>query len=197
MKCRDCDNEARENRAMCVVCLDKASARTRELNRIAIEGGLCVSCRKSPYVHSNLCASCVAAKKASNIRRKARYIAENRCTKCGRSKSSVSAWHHTWCAGCQLVYKFGFTGTWEEAETVVNELLTRQEFRCALSGRDLQTNKYHIDHIIPRSLRPDLASEPSNWQLIVEEANVLKSGMSVDQLVSLCSDIVKHTGGVK
>lgn len=192
MKCRDCSNKAKENRTMCSDCLKKVSNRTKELNRIALENGLCISCRKRKIHLNNKCEQCILAKKNSDIKLKEKYTLENKCTKCGRSKNFVFVWHHSWCAGCQLKYKFGFIGTKEEAEKIINNLLEKQNFMCALSGRDLRVNKFHIDHILPRTSHPNLISDSNNWQLIVEEANILKSKMSVENLILLCKDIIKH-----
>ncbi len=67
--------------------------------------------------------------------------------------------------------------------------------RCYLSGRKIDlsvTGSYHLDHIHPRSKGGDNSLE--NLGLAEKHANLAKSNLSVDELLLLCEDILRHNG---
>jgi hypothetical protein len=130
-----------------------------------------------------------SSKDRKNKREK--LLLANKCPNCGRDKSLVKIWTNRKCAFCHLKEKFGFTGTNEEAIKIINNLLKKQNYKCALTGRDLKKNKYHIDHILPKSTHPKLASDPKNWQIVVAQVNLFKSDMSIKELIKLSRDIIK------
>lgn len=151
--------------------------------------GTCTMCGK---IRDNNTTQCTACKKQQNDTRIIRFNKRkemNQCTMCGRSKSFVKVWTNLLCAGCHLRQKFGWSGTKEESEQIINNLLEKQNYLCALSGRDLRTNKYHIDHIISRSADDSLVASPDNWQLIVEEANYFKKNKTNKELIDIALDI--------
>lgn len=190
-RCRDCNKEAKENRSMCEQCLNKYRQRAKERRNELIKKGKCASCGISDSVADNhLCENCTICRNAARIKRKEKYIKENKCIKCARLKSYVSAWHHSWCPWCQLSYKFEFIGTKESAEKLINDMLAKQNFKCALTGRCLIKNKFHIDHIVPRSLGG--TNDISNLQLLVDEANVFKTNLSMNQVIRLAIDIATY-----
>lgn len=69
-------------------------------------------------------------------------------------------------------------------------LHTKQSGLCALSGRELDVMSFHIDHIIPKRIKEN--HELNNLQMVCAEANMCKSGLTEDQLLKLCQDIIKH-----
>lgn len=67
--------------------------------------------------------------------------------------------------------------------------------RCYLSGRpfDLDdTGTFHFDHIIPSSAGG--SNKIENLGLCVPEANEAKSGLSVDEFIDLCKDVLEYNG---
>lgn len=136
------------------------------------------------------CQKCTDRMKKNSKKRIASYIKNNCCARCGRDKSRVDPWPYRDCAGCQLRFKFSFLGTKDEAEDMINRILVDQDFKCALTGRCLKKHKYHIDHISPKSLGG--GDSELNLQLIVDEANIFKSNITMDAIISLAHDIVKH-----
>ena len=191
-RCRDCPNEVENNRSMCRLCLDKAKNRANKRRIGLLEQKLCISCGKNNHLdNKELCDTCQNKKIKSSSSRKQRYKVNGKCEKCARSKSYVSLWYNLWCAGCHLKYKFGHIGTKEQAEKLINDMLEKQNYKCALTGRDLHTNKFHIDHIKPRSTHSELKSDPNNWQLTVEEVNIFKSDLTVEQIIALAKDIIE------
>lgn len=56
-----------------------------------------------------------------------------------------------------------------------NELLLKQGFKCTITGVCLRNADCEVDHIQPVSLRPDLAFEKSNLQVLSKEAHRAKS----------------------
>ena len=193
MKCNDCVGEAVRNRTLCEKCLDRARNRESTKRQKYIALGVCGYCGKNkPECGKINCSECIQKYTIRDKARSEKRIKSNQCVRCARDKSLVKIWHNRYCAGCHLKYKFKWNGTKEEAELIINNLLEKQNYVCALTGRDLKSNKYHIDHIQPRSSRPDLLSDPNNWQLIVEEANVFKTNLTQQQVLKLAQDIVKY-----
>ena len=176
---------------MCRSCLDKTSARMRQLRKEAISKGLCGKCRVNDLAEGqNRCKGCIKKEKVSELNRRKRYSSEGNCEKCGKARNDVVVWDHTWCAYCHLRYKFKHIGTRNEATQIINTMLQKQDYKCALTGRDLRNNKFHIDHITPKS--KDGTNTPDNWQLIVEEANVFKTDLSMEEIIKLARDITKN-----
>lgn len=60
----------------------------------------------------------------------------------------------------------------DEWKQVRYEILREQGARCSCCGRTPADNvKMHVDHIEPRSIRPDLALTKSNLQVLCEDCN--------------------------
>lgn len=72
-------------------------------------------------------------------------------------------------------------------------LLVRQDFKCALSGRELTPSNVQADHIIPVSKGG--STDMSNVQLLTSEVNAAKGAMSQDEFVAMCCDIATCKGG--
>lgn len=66
---------------------------------------------------------------------------------------------------------------------------------CHISGRDIDLSDPHafaFDHIIPRSKGGDNSLE--NLGVATKEANLAKSNLTMEELLNLCSDILRHNG---
>ena len=80
------------------------------------------------------------------------------------------------------------------ASTEITEEWLRRAFKeqggvCALSGRNICVRTFHVDHIVPKAAGGSDCL--SNLRLVCEEANLAKSGLTDEQLISLCEDILK------
>ena len=192
MKCRDCDNNIEKGKSMCRICLDKTAMRMKELRANAIKSGLCGKCRTNKLaLGQNRCTECIKKENINNTARRKRYLAEGKCERCASLKNGTIIWYNNLCPYCHLKYKFSYiTATKKDADNLINDMLTKQNYQCALTGRDLRNNKFHIDHIVPKSKSGP--NNPTNWQLIVEEANVFKTNISMEQIIKLARDITKH-----
>ncbi len=61
------------------------------------------------------------------------------------------------------------------------EVLAHSEHKCALCGATPESGAVmHVDHIQPRSLRPDLALAKDNLQILCDKCNLGKSNRSND-----------------
>lgn len=67
-------------------------------------------------------------------------------------------------------------------------LVERQDFRCALTGRELSPDAASIDHIVPASQGG--TNEISNLQVVTKEANFAKGAMGHDEFIAPCRDVV-------
>jgi len=194
LKCSDCGKLALENMTLCQKHLESRRERNKNKRSKRKEAGLCTECGvNKPMEEYKKCQECHNKIESVRLIRTNNRKQTNHCTKCNRDKSNIVPWFNNYCAYCHLKEKFNLDCTTkDQAEQIINDLLVKQNYRCALSGRDLRTNKYHIDHIVPRSTRDDLLSDPSNWQLIVEEANYFKKDKTTEELILIARDITKE-----
>ena len=189
-KCSDCSEQALENMTLCQKHLELRRAGNKNKRDKRRKAGLCTECGvNKPRENYTKCQDCHNKREKVRFSRVNKRKENNLCTRCGRSKNNVSCWSNNYCPGCHFKEKFGWLGTKDEAEQIINDILKKQNYKCALSGRDLKTNKYHIDHIIPRSKNINLIASPDNWQLIVEEANYFKKNKTNKELNEIALDI--------
>lgn len=71
--------------------------------------------------------------------------------------------------------------------TELQEILSQQGFKCALSGRKLEPATASIDHKIPVSKGG--TDEASNLQWVDKRVNRMKGNMSDDEFIELCKEI--------
>jgi 5-methylcytosine-specific restriction endonuclease McrA len=69
----------------------------------------------------------------------------------------------------------------------LKDLLEWQEYRCALSGRELTPSNAEADHIIP--VKHGGVNQMENIQILTHEVNRAKGTLSHDEFVSLCRDV--------
>lgn len=71
-------------------------------------------------------------------------------------------------------------------------LLEQQEYRCALTGRELTPENTSAEHIIP--LRKGGKHELSNIFLVDDAVAKLKRYYSDDEVIQLARELVTHAG---
>jgi len=79
--------------------------------------------------------------------------------------------------------------------TEVVELVQRQGYLCAISGRKLTPETASLDHIIPFS-RGGEHSIRNVW-VVDHQVNIAKGTMSLEEFLAMCEDVVRwrHQGG--
>ena len=75
------------------------------------------------------------------------------------------------------------------------DLLQRQEYRCALTGRTLNPESCCLDHKVPISLGGHHVM--SNVQLVCEEVNIAKGCLPQPEFIRMCMDVVRSCCGVE
>ena len=70
----------------------------------------------------------------------------------------------------------------------LEQLLKKQRKRCALPGRDLHPGNVSLDHVWPMSKGG--SSDVDNVQLVTREANAAKGGLTPDEFLRLCQDVL-------
>ena len=70
-------------------------------------------------------------------------------------------------------------------------LIEKQQYRCALSGRKLTPETASLDHVVPlsRGGKHDI----SNLQVLEHQVNTAKGTLTMDEFISLCEDVIRHT----
>jgi len=69
----------------------------------------------------------------------------------------------------------------------VLELVTRQNFKCAISGRTLTPETASLDHIVPLGRGGDHALE--NLWVVHHQVNLAKGTLTVEEFVTMCRDV--------
>ena len=76
---------------------------------------------------------------------------------------------------------------------MIMAMIERQQFRCALSGRELTPETASLDHIqpLPRGGAHDL----SNVWIVDHQVNAAKGTLTKDEFVTLCCEVADHHRG--
>ena len=75
----------------------------------------------------------------------------------------------------------------------VLQLLESQQYRCALTGRDLTPDTAALDHIIP--IRCDGEHVIENTQVLHKDVNRAKGSMTNCEFIGMCEEVVTHVVG--
>ena len=71
----------------------------------------------------------------------------------------------------------------------VVELLKRQGFRCALTGRELTPESAALDHIVP--IRCGGQHVIANTQVLHKDVNRAKCSLTNQEFVAICAEVVR------
>lgn len=74
----------------------------------------------------------------------------------------------------------------------VLELLTRQGFRCALTGRPLTPEIASLDHIVPVCRGGEHRIQ--NTQVLERNVNRAKGTLTNEEFITLCGEVWRHAG---
>ena len=72
----------------------------------------------------------------------------------------------------------------------VMQLVERQRYRCALTGRELTPSTASLDHKMPLS-RVGQHSMSNLW-IVHREINAAKGTMTIDEFIALCREVSEH-----
>lgn len=75
------------------------------------------------------------------------------------------------------------------------EMLERQNYECALSGRPIDIMSLEIDHIVPSSKGG--TDDLSNLRLVCREANMAKYTLTDAEFIALCHDVVRKSSAAQ
>ena len=67
------------------------------------------------------------------------------------------------------------------------DLLIKQNYRCALTGRELTIENVTLDHINPFARSDDHSLD--NVHLVIRKANLAKGAMATGDFIRLCQDV--------
>jgi len=68
------------------------------------------------------------------------------------------------------------------------QLIEMQDYRCALTGRELTPETAHVDHVVPLSRGGSHGIE--NLQVLHADVNTAKSTLTQDEFLAMCRDVV-------
>lgn len=74
--------------------------------------------------------------------------------------------------------------------TEIMKLLERQQFRCALSGRELTPATASLDHIVP--LAKGGFHTIDNLWVVDQQVNVAKGTLTLDEFLRVCAEVIRH-----
>lgn len=109
---------------------------------------------------------------------------------------------YTICQGRKIdfvAYAAWLTGEWSDRESHspepinarnIRDLLERQGFRCALTGRRLEPQTAALDHIVPVSRGGEHRME--NVQILQKQVNRVKHTLTNEEFIALCREVVAH-----
>lgn len=69
-------------------------------------------------------------------------------------------------------------------------LVVKQQFRCALSGRELEPSIAACDHIVAVSAGGGHGID--NLHIVHAQVNKAKGSMALDEFISMCCDVADH-----
>ena len=73
----------------------------------------------------------------------------------------------------------------------VLRLLERQQYRCALTGRQLTPDTASLDHVVP--VRCGGKHLVENTQVLHKDVNRSKTTMTNEEFIRLCREVVEYT----
>lgn len=194
--CKDCGEPrgADGTTIYCRKCTTKISKRSYErkknIRMCRKEAGLCPSCGKKPEENDGVvCGPCKKKQRDyyhSNKKRWGKGKEERKECSCCRnarfysSKMCETHWYR------DIARKYGFRNRHED----LANLLEKQEFKCFYSGRPLVPGgNASIDHLHPRSKRPELESDLNNVAWVDRNVNRAKGNLSYEEFIRLCKEI--------
>ena len=75
------------------------------------------------------------------------------------------------------------------------ELVEKQQYRCAITGRPLTPSDASMDHIVPLSRGGKHSIE--NIQIVHRQINAMKGTMTQEELIAIAREIVAHAEPAK
>ncbi len=76
----------------------------------------------------------------------------------------------------------------------LRDMIERQDFKCALSGRTLTPDTAALDHKVP--VANGGTNDAANLQWLHDEVNKAKGTMPLDAFVRLCCEVADYSRGV-
>lgn len=74
--------------------------------------------------------------------------------------------------------------------TQIMGMIESQDFRCALTGRELTPETASIDHVVPLSRGGDHGL--GNIWVLDHKVNVAKGTMTPEEFIAMCREVVEH-----
>ena len=72
-------------------------------------------------------------------------------------------------------------------------LIVSQDYRCALTGRQLEPDTASVDHKIPLSMGGP--HDISNLWVLHTQINRAKGTMTIEEFIGMCREVVAHVDG--
>lgn len=112
----------------------------------------------------------------------------------GTEIEGKTTWDHRFRSACSRYRTRIIEETSKFTYKEALEYINYPDVKCYLTGRkiDIDTDKYHLDHIIPVSKGGD--NSLYNMGVTIPEANMMKSDLLVSELLELCKEILENNG---
>lgn len=74
----------------------------------------------------------------------------------------------------------------------LREILEEQNYKCSMTGDKLEPDNCAYDHIVP--LSKGGTSLKNNLQAVVQQVNISKSDMTMEEFVTICAKVIIKRG---
>lgn len=142
---------------------------------------MCTGCGGARDQQTKMCSGCLSKATARGYRvRVHRRELAGMCRDCGKPTWSENTKRCRYHYVYSILYNFMPRVPPSTIEAVASKL-EQQDFRCALTGLPLVPGRNaSLDHVYPRSVRPDLTSRLDNLVRVDRMVNEVKQNLSSD-----------------
>ena len=180
----------------CQTCIAKMGVQTKARRKRLRKDRLCEDCGQTPQDGMVHCQKCLAKRRIQRTYSK-KQVPMGFCTVCRHKKCLkvlVNAkLYMRYCQECYLRHAAASQFSSAKLWTILLDKLEAQQWQCVYSGDKITLGlNDSMDHIIPKSIRPDLIKDPSNIQWVTRIINKIKHNLTHDEFVAMIEQMYNY-----
>lgn len=188
--CRNCGQPRSDTaKVYCPDCISRAKPLINIREKRLRISGLCSDCGKETIDSRVHCEACLSKQREYRTNWK-KQVPRGFCTRCKKNRclpQLIDA--KLYMRSCQECYLRHAASAQLGSSKYYYSLLSKleqQQWQCAYSGDKIVLGvNDSMDHIVPKSRKPDLAKDPSNIQWVTRVVNRLKNNLMHDEFLEL------------